>query len=125
VSIRLRPDTFGGEAPAGTTIADVRSDRVHLTLNPDRTGDGRPVPVKAVVFLREAPDDIRLHPVKRSEALPDLWTLSFRFQTDVERRRAFSQLAKLAASVPVWNLYRPMRLDRLDDVVERLVDVAR
>lgn len=85
------------------------------------------MPIKAVVFLREAVDEIRLEPVKRGEALPDLWTLTFRFHGDAERgrARAFSQVAKLAGCVSVWNLYRPMRLDNLKDVVERLVDLAR
>jgi len=123
-SVRLRPDTFDGHAPPGTTIADVRDDRVHLVLNPDRMGDGRPVPIKALVFLREAPDEIRLDPVKRQDALPDLWTLTFRFQDDDERKRAFSQLATLASAVPVWNLYRPLRLSRLNEVVAHLARVA-
>jgi len=122
--IRLRPDMFTGRAPAGTTVAAVRPDRIHLTINADRKGDGRPVPIKALVFLRETADSLYLEPVKKSEALPDLWTLTFRFQTDAERRRAFQDLADLATVVPVWNLYRPLQVKALDDVVTQLVETC-
>ena len=105
-------------APIGTTVVAKGDDRIHLAINSDRIGDGRPVPNQALVFLAGiSGEDIRLERVKSVAALPDLWTLSFRFQTDAERRRSFSQLARLAASVPVWNLHRPLNTDNLDDVV--------
>lgn len=122
--VRLRPDMFTGQAPPGTTIAAVRSDRIHLTLEPDRKGDGRPVPIRALVFLRESSGEIFVERVNRAEALPDLWTLIFRFQTDAERRRSFSLLAHLAATVPIWNLHRPLDVMKLDEVVSRLVNAC-
>jgi hypothetical protein len=122
--IRLRPDIFTGRAPAGTSVTAVRTDRIHLTIDADRKGDGRPVPIKALVFLREAADRVHLEPVKKSEALPDLWTLTFRIQTDAERRRAFQDLAELATVVPAWNLYRPLQLESLDEVVTHLVETC-
>jgi hypothetical protein len=124
-SVRLRPDMFAGRAPDGMTVVDVRPDRVHLVLDADRQGGGRPVPIRAIVFLREAEEDIRLERVKSGEALPDLWTLTFRFQHEAERRRAFSQLAQLAARVPVWNLFRPLNVDDLQAVVRSLADGCR
>ena len=123
--IRLRPDMFDGQAPAGTTVAAVRRDRIHLALDSDRKGDGRPVPIKALLFLREAGNGTYLEPVKKSEALPDLWALTFRFQTDAERRRVFQDLARLATIVPVWNLHRPLQLDALDDVVTLVAENCR
>jgi hypothetical protein len=122
--VRLRPDVFNGEAPPGTTIAAVRSDRIHLTLDADRRGDGCPVPIRAVVFLRES-ETVRIERVNGRESLPDLWTLTFRFQSEMERRRCFSQLAHLATAVPVWNLYRPLHIANLDEVVSRLVEALR
>ena len=122
--IRLRPDMFDGEAPAGTTLAAVRPDRVHLALDVDRQGDGCPVPIRAFVFLRES-DETRIERVTPGEALPDLWTLTFRFQSDDERRRSFSQLAQMAATVPIWNLYRPLQVAKLEEVVNRLVEDLR
>lgn len=121
-SVRLRPDMFDGHAPDGMTVVEVRPDRVHLALDADRQGDGRPVPIRAVVFLRESEEGIRLERVKSGEALPDLWTLTFRFQTEAERRQAFGQLARLAAAVPVWNLHRPLKVDDLETVVRRLAE---
>jgi len=123
--VRLRPDMFNGEAPPGTTVAAVRADRIHLALDVDRRGDGGPVPIRAVVFLRESADGVRIEPVSGSEALPDLWTLTFRFQTDTERRRSFVQLAQLAATVPIWNLYRPLNVATLNEVVSRTVNACR
>jgi hypothetical protein len=124
-SVRLRPDMFNGQSPAGTTVLAVRDDRIHLTLDADRVGDGRALPIRAVVFLRESSDGVRVERVRGSEALPDLWTLTFRFQTDAERRRSFSQLAQIAAAVPVWNLHRPLQVAKLDEAVARLIDICR
>jgi hypothetical protein len=123
-SIRLRPDMFDGVAPGGTTVTAVRDDRIHLALDSQRAGDGRPVPVKALVFLRESDDGVFLERVSAGEALPDLWTLSLRFRGMDEHRRAFAQLGRFASVVPIWNLHRPLRLAALDDVVARLVDTV-
>ena len=123
-SIRLRPDMFDGQAPAGTTIVDVRRDRIHLVVDSQRTGGGGPVPIRMVVFLRESSDEIRLERVQSGRALPDLWTLGLRFQTEAERRQSFTQFASLAASVPVYNLHRRLTVADLDDVVSRLIEAA-
>ena len=123
-SVRLRPDMFEGAPPRGTNIAAVRDDRVHLMLDADRAGNGRPVPIAALVFLRESADDVRLDRVGAVEALPDLWTLTLRFQTDAERRDAFRQLTQLAANVPIWNLHRPFQVGTLDQVVDTLVSTC-
>jgi hypothetical protein len=119
--VRLRPDMFDGDAPAGTIVTAIRNDRIHLTLDGDRRGDGRPVPLRAVVFLRESSDNVRIDRVHGGEALADLWTLELRLKTDAERRRSFSQLTRLAATVPIWNLHRPLQVEKLDEVVSKLV----
>jgi hypothetical protein len=124
-SVRLRPDMFDGRAPAGTTVVATKNDRIHLMINPDRVGDGRPVKIGGVVFLRESEDDIQLERLKGGDALPDLWTLMLRFPTEPERRRSFTQLTQLAANVPVWNLHRPLNVDTIDDVVSRVVGVGK
>jgi hypothetical protein len=120
-SVRLRPDMFDGNAPSGTTITAVRDDRIHLTLSRERAGDGRPLPIKGIFFLRESRDDVWLEPVKASQALPDLWTLVFRFRSTQERRQSFGELSHLASIVPIWNLHRPLRSEVLNEVVDRLV----
>lgn len=123
-SVRLRPDMFDGVAPAGTIVAAVRNDRIHLALDSHRAGDGRPLPVKGLVFLRESAANVSFERVKGGEALPDLWTLSLRFRGMDEHRRAFAELGQFARVVPIWNLHRPLRLAALDEVVARLVDTV-
>lgn len=96
-------------------------NRVHFSLDPDRRGDSNPVPLRAVVLLRGADDGIALESVPAAEALRDLWPLSFRLPTVEDRARCFDGIARLAGSVPLWNLLRPLRLDDLGRVVERIV----
>ncbi|HEU4450264.1 MAG TPA: hypothetical protein VFR63_09845 [Gaiellaceae bacterium] len=96
-------------------------NRVHFSLDPDRRGDSTAVPLRAVVLLRGADDEITLDRVPAAEALRDLWPLSFRLPTHADRERCFHGIAQLAASVRLWNLRRPMRLDELGRVVERIV----
>jgi hypothetical protein len=122
--MRLRPDMFDGQAPTGMTIAAMRDDRIHLVLDSDRSGDGAPVPINGLVFLRESRDRVFLEPVKGGRILPDLWTLAFRLPSIDDGRRSFSELAPLAATVPVWNLHRPLQVSNLNEVVERLVDTV-
>jgi hypothetical protein len=122
--VRLRPDMFDGDPPDGTIVTAVRDDRIHLALEADRRGDGQPLPLRGVVFLRESAGDVRVERVSGSEVLPDLWTLALRLHTDAERRRSFSQLARVAATVPIWNLYRPLQVAKLDEVVSTLVETC-
>jgi hypothetical protein len=123
-SVRLRPDIFDGNAPAGTRLVSVRNDRVHLVLDSGRAGDGFPVPLKALVFLREPAERVLLEPVKAAQALPDLWTLNFHLPNEAARGRSFSQLAQLASRISIWNLRRPLSLTSLDEVVSRIVDTC-
>jgi hypothetical protein len=123
-SVRVRPDVFPGEAPPATTIVSVRDDRIHLMVDADRAGDIRPVPIRAIVFLREPAEAIRLERVKPGEALPDLWALNFHLQNTLARGRSFSQLAQLAAAVGIWNLHRPLSLASLEEVVSRIVETC-
>jgi hypothetical protein len=123
-SVRLRPDIFHGDAPAGTSLVLVRDDRIHLVIDSDRAGDSLPVPIKALVFLREPAEQIVLEHVETSQALRDLWALNFRLQNTVGRRQSFTQLGQLASSIRIWNLHRPFSLTNLDEVVSRIVDTC-
>lgn len=123
-SVRLRPDIFHGEAPPGTSLVLVRQDRIHLVLDSDRAGNSLPVPIKGLVFLREAAEQIVLERVETSQALRDLWALNFHLQHTVGRRQSFTQLAQLAGSIGIWNLHRPFSLTNLDEVVSRIVDTC-
>jgi hypothetical protein len=120
--LRVRRDMFAAP-PAGTQIAAPGADRVCLALDPERRGDGAPVPIRAVVFLRAGSREIRMEPVPAPLALPDLWALAFRLPTHAGRASAFCQLARLADAVPVWNLFRPLQPEALEPTVARLVDL--
>jgi hypothetical protein len=124
-SLRIRPDMFDGRVPPGTGLVSVKPDRVVLALDSDRSGDCKPLPIKSIVFLRESDDDqIRLEPVEAVRSLPDLWALSFRPKGDTALARSFRGLSSLATGATVWNLYRPMRIDTLNDVVDQIVNVC-
>jgi hypothetical protein len=120
--LRIRADIFGGAAPRGTHLVVARPDRVFLVLDEDRKGSSAPVPIRAIVFLREASDGPRLERATTSVALPDLWALNFRLRTDEGRAQSFRHLARLADAVPLWNLYRPLRLENLDATVSQVAE---
>jgi len=119
--LRVRPDVFDGSAPAGSRIAAVYDERIYLVFDEDRRGTDDPVPVQALVLLRESANEIQIQSMPAQKALPDLWALSFRLPNDVDRGRCFKQLAGLAAGVPIWNLYRPLRIGSLGATVDEIV----
>jgi len=119
--LRVRSDVYAGHAPPGTHVVRTQSDRVYLGLDDDRKGSSAPVPIVAVVFLRESPHDMAIGRVAPPAALADLWALNFRLPTSESRARSFQQLSWLAGEVPVWNLYRPLRLENLEPTVARIV----
>jgi hypothetical protein len=114
--VRMRPDVYDGSAPEGVHVVAARPDRVFLGIDDDRKGGSSPVPIKAIVFLRES-EELRIERAAAAAALPDLWHLKFRFATSENRASSFQQLARLAGSVPSWNVYRPLRLASLDATV--------
>ena len=119
--LRVRNDVAEQLAlPRARAVAE-SGDRVHYSLDPDRRGDSAPVPLRAVVLLRSAEEGIALDPVPATDALRDLWPLSFRLPTAEDRARCFEGITQLAASVRLWNLARPLRIDALESVVERIV----
>jgi hypothetical protein len=124
--VRMREDTFSGIPPAGMSVASRARGRVELAIDDERRGDATPVPVHAIVLLRESVDDrIRLEQVETMDAIPDLWTLAFRLPESVDRSRAFQQVAAFADRVPVWNLFRPVTMGGLPDVVATVAELCR
>ncbi|MDT4894742.1 MAG: hypothetical protein QOE97_3777 [Pseudonocardiales bacterium] len=123
--VRMREDTFSGIPPAGMSVASRARGRVELAIDDERRGDSRPVPVRAVVLLRESADDrIQLERVETMDAIPDLWTLAFRLPESDDRSRAFQQVAAFADRVPVWNLFRPVTMGGLPDVVATVAELC-
>ncbi|HEX9632610.1 MAG TPA: hypothetical protein VGA02_09085 [Gemmatimonadales bacterium] len=118
--LRIRADIYDGHPPPGTRLVATRPNRVFLALDDDRKGSSAPVPITAIVFLREAPDGPRLERAPPPQALADLWALNFRLRTDEGRAQSFRHLAQLADAVPMWNLYRPLQRERLEATVARI-----
>lgn len=119
--LRVRRDVAGSlELPGARAVAE-SGDRVHFSLDPGRRGDSTPVPLRAIVLLRRGEDGIALERVAAAHALRDLWPLSFRLPTAEDRARCFDGIARLAAQVRISNLTRPLKLDLLGRVVERIV----
>ena len=123
--VRMREDTFDGRIPPGMSIASRARGRVQLVIDEPLRGDASPVPVSAVVLLREATGDaIELERVATMDAIRDLWTLAFRLPESEDRSRAFQQVAAFADRVPVWNLSRPLTMSGLPDVVARVAELC-
>ncbi len=121
--LRIRPDVFDGYTPAGAHIVSLSNDRVYLVLDETRKGTDDPIPIKAVIFLRESENEVHLERMAAPKCLPDLWALSFRLPNEASRAQSFLQLSGLASRVPMWNLYRPMRLNSLRKTVAKILNV--
>ena len=121
--LRIRPDVPSEDLPDGLFIAARRDDRVFVGFDSAHAGSSAPVPVKAIVFLREAPV-LALEPVDPVTALKDLWRLSFRTGTEKGRADSFRNLSRLAGSVKSWNLTRPLTLESLSVTVDLVRSVC-
>jgi hypothetical protein len=117
--LRVRPDVYGRLALSGTTVVGRDDERVHLALEGDLRGDGRPVPLRAVVFLRSS-DQLRSERIQPQEALRDLWALSLKLPEAEDRARCFHGLVQLTGTVPIWNFHRPLTYSDLPAVVDEL-----
>lgn len=122
--LRIRPDMFHGRAPAGTHVIAEYEDRIFLALDENRRGSDDPVPIRAIVFLRESANQIHMEPVVGQRAIPDLWALNFHLPNETARAQSFRQLTALVSNVPVWNLYRPLRVASLSGTVAKIAKLA-
>jgi hypothetical protein len=121
--LRVRRDSYEHLEIPGTYPVMEDPDRVHLAVDESLRGDGSPVPIRAVIFLREE-REWELEPVPVPEAIRDLWTLSLKLPNDADRTRCFESLADLARRVPVYNLYRHLDFDRLEEDVKRIAEIG-
>jgi hypothetical protein len=119
--LRIRHDVADRISVDGAEPVGRDDDRVHFALQPSTRGSSSPVPLRALVLLRPSDEPPCLTRVPQAEALPDLWSLGFRLPGEASFRAAFGGLAELVDHVPVWNFFRPLRLDALDAAVEALV----
>ena len=120
--LRVRRDSYDRMRFPGVPVVADEPHRVHLAFDGASRGDGTPLPLRGIFFLRSGTSGFELTPVQPERALPDLLKLTFTVPTDQDRARAFCGVAGLVGSVPVWNLVRPMEYGCLDEVIDHLVD---
>ena len=120
--LRLRPDVYDGALPEGLSVIAEQPDRIFVGFDTLRRGSGAPVPIKAIVFLRES-DGFHIEPVPAVTALKDLWRLSFRTGTEEWRAASFKSLTTLAGSIRAWNVYRPLSHAALDPTVSLIEEI--
>lgn len=119
--LRVRRDMYAELEFPGTEVAGEDAERIFLTLEQPARGDGSPVPIRGVVFLRRSNEAMRMERLPRERVVQDLWALSLNLPTDESRARCFQHITALAAQVPVWNLHRRLAVDQLGETVERII----
>ena len=119
--VRARPDVIAGFSFEHTKPVLTTPVRTHYALDADSRGNGRPVPLRAIIFLRISDESIVLQPALSSEAVRDLFALSFRLPTDQGRADVFQLAAGLVGKVPAWNLHRPLTLASLPAVIDAII----
>jgi hypothetical protein len=123
--LRIRRDMYQQLEFPGTELVGEDPERLYLTLQGSARGDGSPVPIRGVVFLRRSKDEsTALERLPPENALPDLWALSLNLPTDESRTQCFRGVTSLAAEVPVWNLHRRLTVDRLAETVDRIISTC-
>lgn len=120
--LRIRNDVATRMEFPGTRQVGEDAERSFLAIEPDRAGDGAPVPLAGIVLLRGDADQVRLERIAGAELLRDLWALGFKLPTDADFQRCFAGLADLSERVPIWNLHQPYDLARLPATVRHLAD---
>lgn len=123
--LRVRQDSYGNLQLRGTRRVAEEADRVHLAIDESRRGDGTPVPISGVIFLRKGDEGISMERVTTERVLPDLWALAWRLPVEEDAIRCFDGTVALAGRVPAWNLYRSLTFGALEDVVETIVTTCR
>ena len=122
--LRVRHDAYEHLDLASTTVVASDDDRVHLALEDGVRGDGEPVPLAGILLLRKGDGPTTVERVTPTDALQDLWALSFKLPTDDDRARSFAGVTQVADRVPIWNLQRRLRYDELDRVIDLVIDTC-
>jgi hypothetical protein len=118
--LRLRRDVYEHLQIPGTRPIAENPARIYLAIDEALRGNTEPVPLRAIVFLRESDSEPTMTPVAAAESLPDLWSVSFKLPTDADRAQCFDFLARLAGAVPIWNLERRLDFNNLPLVVDQI-----
>jgi hypothetical protein len=122
--IRARGDVVSGFSFERTTPVLTTSAKSYFVLDPATAGNGDPVPLRAIIFLRISDDRIKLEPALVSDVVRDLFGLSFRLPTDQAAAATFALASELAGVVPAWNLHRPLTIESLPSVIATIIETC-
>lgn len=122
--LRLRRDIADRVAPAHFHEVGRDGDRLHLVDGRD-AGTGDPVPIRAVVLLRDDQCSPTLEHISPVQALADLWSVSFHLPTPADRARCFRDVTDLAARLPLFALRRRLGLTDLPATIESVLKAGR
>jgi len=115
--VRLRADVAGSIDLPGRRVGIGDDGRVGVILDEGVRGDGNPVPLRAIIFLRSGQGPATLEPVRPADAIRDILALTFQLPTSASRAAAFSRVADLAAGVVTFDLVRRIEADSTGDVI--------
>ena len=96
--LRLRRATAERIEITGAREVTERDHKAHFAIDPERRGDCSPVPLRAILMLRESEAGFRLErPKSVRHTSADLWPLSLNLPTPTDRARCFSAVTDLDA----------------------------
>jgi Serine kinase of the HPr protein, regulates carbohydrate metabolism len=116
-AVRLRRDVAVDIGPIGRIVAEDQGDRVRTVLDPATRGDGSPVPLRAILLLRDVTTTPELAPVPVASAIRDVWALTFMLPTDASQSSCFERITDLVSGVETLDLRRPLTMQDLPTVV--------
>lgn len=128
--LRIRHDVYGRMELAGTEPVLRDDEKVHLMLTAAARGSGVPVPIRAIVFVRDpslqaVEGRTAISAVAAADSLANLWSVSFTLPTAGRRQRTFEKAAALAGRVAMFEMYRPASFDDLSEAVELVASTCR
>lgn len=115
--LRLRADVAEWLHIPGAPIAWTEEGRAPLILDERLRGDGRAVPLRAILFLRQTSGPAILERIPPAEAVRDVFALAFRLPSNASRSACFSRVADMVGQVETLTLQREMTMEALGDVV--------
>ena len=119
--LRLRRDVYERLDVVDAEILAQDAERVHLSIDPSRRGDGAAVPLAGIVVLRRGTPDIQLYPVRAERFLPEVAAVAWLLPGEEDRLRTFDRCVALVSQVPLWLLDRPLEFDDLPIVIDQLI----
>jgi hypothetical protein len=123
--LRMRRDTYEHLELTETRVVAEDPDRIVLAQEPSVRGDGRAVPIGAIVLLGPGNASPAFERVALPDAIRALWSLSFMLPRDADRAQSFQAVTAMASAVPVWTLRWRRSFSELPQVVNAIVSTCR